>query len=137
MRQQPTAFHTAARICTRRQMRATTMTAAASAAATAAVALLAAGAGAQTCATRHHYASGQTVGLKAIYGPDSRQDEADTSECWRAIGRSTVARQLLRNHFPFLITAFFFGAHTHAFSKLSHPHAPRDVLYIASMPAGC
>ena len=27
---------------------------------------------------------------KAIYGPDSRQDEADTTDFWRSIGRSTV-----------------------------------------------
>jgi hypothetical protein len=27
---------------------------------------------------------------RAIYGPDSRVDEADTTPAWRAVGRSTV-----------------------------------------------
>ena len=55
-------------------------------------ALLAAAATAQVCSTPRDYFPEQSAQIKAIYGPDSRQDEADTSECWRAIGRSTVVR---------------------------------------------
>ena len=48
-----------------------------------------------------HYFPEQSAQLKAIYGPDSRQDEADTSECWRAIGRSTAVGTAIGTSPPF------------------------------------